>query len=63
MWFGLCFHRCELPVPLGFPLLGTVVEVRDTDGFTIQEGHGQVFLGCFTFADWANLFFSLEKEI
>ncbi|CAD7668919.1 unnamed protein product [Nyctereutes procyonoides] len=37
--------KCELPVPLGFPLLGTVVEVRDTDGFTIQEGHGQVFLG------------------
>ncbi|XP_045853695.1 beta-alanine-activating enzyme isoform X3 [Meles meles] len=37
--------KCELPVPLGFPLLGTVVEVRDTNGFTIQEGHGQVFLG------------------
>ncbi|XP_006931171.1 beta-alanine-activating enzyme isoform X5 [Felis catus] len=37
--------KCELPVPLGFPLLGTVVEVRDTNGFTIQEGNGQVFLG------------------
>ncbi|XP_059240341.1 beta-alanine-activating enzyme isoform X2 [Mustela nigripes] len=37
--------KCELPVPLGFPLLGTVVEVRDTNGFTIQEGRGQVFLG------------------
>ncbi|XP_032707132.1 beta-alanine-activating enzyme isoform X3 [Lontra canadensis] len=37
--------KCELPVPLGFPLFGTVVEVRDTNGFTIQEGHGQVFLG------------------
>ncbi|XP_023566899.1 acyl-CoA synthetase family member 4 isoform X2 [Octodon degus] len=37
--------KCELPVPLGFPLLGTVVEVRDADGFTIQEGSGQVFLG------------------
>ncbi|XP_032190257.1 beta-alanine-activating enzyme isoform X2 [Mustela erminea] len=37
--------KCELPVPLGFPLLGTVVEVRDTNGFTIQEGHGQIFLG------------------
>ncbi|KAM9678464.1 beta-alanine-activating enzyme isoform 3-T5 [Trichechus inunguis] len=30
--------KCELPVQLGFPLLGTVVEVRDTNGFTIQEG-------------------------
>ncbi|XP_025242415.1 beta-alanine-activating enzyme isoform X1 [Theropithecus gelada] len=37
--------KCELPVQLGFPLLGTVVEVRDTNGFTIQEGSGQVFLG------------------
>nr|XP_010342433.1 beta-alanine-activating enzyme isoform X2 [Saimiri boliviensis boliviensis] len=37
--------KCELPVHLGFPLLGTVVEVRDTNGFTIQEGSGQVFLG------------------
>ncbi|XP_066135430.1 beta-alanine-activating enzyme isoform X2 [Saccopteryx bilineata] len=37
--------KCELPVQLGFPLLGTVVEVRDTNGFRIQEGNGQVFLG------------------
>ncbi|XP_008585635.1 PREDICTED: acyl-CoA synthetase family member 4-like, partial [Galeopterus variegatus] len=37
--------KCELPVQLGFPLLGTVVEVRDTNGFIIQEGNGQVFLG------------------
>ncbi|XP_045387624.1 beta-alanine-activating enzyme isoform X3 [Lemur catta] len=37
--------KCEMPVQLGFPLLGTVVEVRDTNGFTIQEGNGQVFLG------------------
>ncbi|XP_055290700.1 beta-alanine-activating enzyme isoform X3 [Moschus berezovskii] len=37
--------KCELPVQLGFPLFGTVVEVRDTNGFTIQEGNGQVFLG------------------
>nr|XP_017513911.1 beta-alanine-activating enzyme isoform X1 [Manis javanica] len=37
--------KCELPVQLGFPLHGTVVEVRDTNGFTIQEGNGQVFLG------------------
>ncbi|KAF6128450.1 aminoadipate-semialdehyde dehydrogenase [Phyllostomus discolor] len=37
--------KCELPVQLGCPLLGTVVEVRDTDGFRIQEGDGQVYLG------------------
>ncbi|XP_059526629.1 beta-alanine-activating enzyme isoform X2 [Myotis daubentonii] len=37
--------KCELPVQLGFPLLGTVVEVRDTSGFRIEEGNGQVFLG------------------
>lgn len=37
--------KCELPVQLGFPLLGTVVEVRDTNGSRIQEGNGQVFLG------------------
>ncbi|XP_022419374.1 beta-alanine-activating enzyme isoform X4 [Delphinapterus leucas] len=37
--------RCDLPVQLGFPLLGTVVEVKDTNGFTVQEGNGQVFLG------------------
>ncbi|KAM9086010.1 beta-alanine-activating enzyme isoform 5-T8 [Megaptera novaeangliae] len=37
--------KCELPVQLGFPLLGTVVEVKDTNGFTVQEGNGQVFLG------------------
>ncbi|XP_036890045.1 beta-alanine-activating enzyme isoform X2 [Sturnira hondurensis] len=37
--------KCELPVQLGFPLLGTVVEVRDADGFRIEEGNGQVYLG------------------
>ncbi|XP_012496551.1 PREDICTED: acyl-CoA synthetase family member 4 [Propithecus coquereli] len=36
--------KCEMPVQLGFPLLGTVVEVRDTNGFTIQEGTGQSVL-------------------
>ncbi|XP_004681336.1 PREDICTED: acyl-CoA synthetase family member 4 [Condylura cristata] len=37
--------KCDMPVQLGFPLLGTLVEVRDTNGFTIQEGNGQVYLG------------------
>ncbi|XP_074085479.1 beta-alanine-activating enzyme isoform X2 [Macrotis lagotis] len=35
----------ESPVQLGFPLLGTVVEVRDINGLTVEEGEGQVFLG------------------
>ncbi|KAK7831815.1 hypothetical protein U0070_016445 [Myodes glareolus] len=35
----------ESPVPLGSPLLGTVVEVRDTNGSLVHEGTGQVFLG------------------
>lgn len=58
---SLCFRRYELPVQLGFPLLGTVVEVRDTDGFRIQEGNGQVYLGCFIFIDWE--FFSKKKSV
>lgn len=63
IWFGwLCFPRCELPVQLGFPLHGTVVEVRDTNGFTIQEGNGQVFLGCFLFVDLESFFFFQEKK-
>ncbi|XP_058523250.1 beta-alanine-activating enzyme isoform X2 [Ochotona princeps] len=37
--------RQELPVPLGSPLLGTVVEVRDPSGSAVHEGTGQVFLG------------------
>ncbi|XP_008046116.1 acyl-CoA synthetase family member 4 isoform X2 [Carlito syrichta] len=40
-----CTLKCDLPVQLGCPLLGTVVEVRDTDGLTVQEGSGQVFIG------------------
>ncbi|XP_041526980.1 beta-alanine-activating enzyme isoform X2 [Microtus oregoni] len=35
----------ESPVQLGSPLLGTVVEVRDTNGSPVHEGTGQVFLG------------------
>lgn len=40
-----CPSKRELPVPLGLPLLGTVVEVRDASGLAVQEGDGQVFLG------------------
>uniref|UniRef100_F6W7A3 Beta-alanine-activating enzyme n=1 Tax=Ornithorhynchus anatinus TaxID=9258 RepID=F6W7A3_ORNAN len=35
----------ESPVPLGAPLLGTIVEVRDPDGCRIEDGDGQVFIG------------------
>ncbi|XP_008831521.1 beta-alanine-activating enzyme isoform X2 [Nannospalax galili] len=35
----------ELPIQLGSPIFGTVVEVRDADGFPVHEGTGQVFLG------------------
>ncbi|XP_061540713.1 beta-alanine-activating enzyme isoform X1 [Phycodurus eques] len=32
-------------VPLGSPLMGTRVEVRDQDGGVVTEGEGQVFIG------------------
>ncbi|NXW53483.1 ACSF4 enzyme, partial [Eurystomus gularis] len=37
--------RTDFPIPLGSPLLGTKVEVRDTNGSTVLEGEGQIFLG------------------
>ncbi|XP_067993835.1 beta-alanine-activating enzyme isoform X3 [Melanerpes formicivorus] len=37
--------RADLPVPLGSPLLGTRVEVRDGSGAAVLEGEGQVFIG------------------
>ncbi|XP_032080487.1 beta-alanine-activating enzyme isoform X2 [Thamnophis elegans] len=38
-------HRFDAAVPLGTPLSGTAVEVRDAEGFLVQEGEGQVFIG------------------
>ncbi|XP_038625191.1 beta-alanine-activating enzyme [Tachyglossus aculeatus] len=35
----------ESPVPLGAPLLGTIIEVRDQDGCLVEDGDGQVFIG------------------
>uniref|UniRef100_I3J472 Aminoadipate-semialdehyde dehydrogenase n=1 Tax=Oreochromis niloticus TaxID=8128 RepID=I3J472_ORENI len=32
-------------VPLGTPLMGTVVEVRDEHGCVVSEGEGQIFIG------------------
>ncbi|XP_054901491.1 beta-alanine-activating enzyme [Poeciliopsis prolifica] len=40
---GLCGTASS--VPLGTPLMDTVVEVRDADGCVITEGEGQVFIG------------------
>ncbi|XP_067843232.1 beta-alanine-activating enzyme isoform X2 [Heptranchias perlo] len=37
--------RCEEHVPLGFPLLGTTLDVMDNSGQLILEGEGQVFIG------------------
>ncbi|NXN08898.1 ACSF4 enzyme, partial [Indicator maculatus] len=37
--------RTDCPIPLGSPLLGTKVEVRDTSGSAVLEGEGQVFIG------------------
>ncbi|NWU99282.1 ACSF4 enzyme, partial [Upupa epops] len=42
--FGADF-RADFPVPLGSPLLGTKVEVRDTSGSAVVEGEGQLFIG------------------
>lgn len=32
-------------MPLGAPLMGTIVEVRDDQGAVVTEGEGQVFIG------------------
>ncbi|XP_069056937.1 beta-alanine-activating enzyme isoform X2 [Pleurodeles waltl] len=37
--------RDDPAVPLGIPLLGTIVEVRDANGSIVEEGEGQLFLG------------------
>jgi len=41
--------RTDFPIPLGSPLLGTRVEVRDTNGSAVLEGEGQIFVGWFIF--------------
>ncbi|XP_053259085.1 beta-alanine-activating enzyme isoform X1 [Podarcis raffonei] len=38
-------HRFDSLVPLGTPLSGTIVEVKDANGSTVLEGEGQVFIG------------------
>ncbi|XP_054488650.2 beta-alanine-activating enzyme isoform X1 [Agelaius phoeniceus] len=37
--------RTDFPVPLGSPLLGTKLEVRDANGSAVLEGEGQIFIG------------------
>ncbi|NWH62090.1 ACSF4 enzyme, partial [Geococcyx californianus] len=38
--------RADFPIPLGSPLLGTKLEVRDSSGSPVLEGEGQIFIGC-----------------
>lgn len=38
-------HSTVSSVPLGTPLMGTVVEVRDEHGCVVSEGEGQIFIG------------------
>nr|XP_034968206.1 beta-alanine-activating enzyme [Zootoca vivipara]XP_034968207.1 beta-alanine-activating enzyme [Zootoca vivipara]XP_034968208.1 beta-alanine-activating enzyme [Zootoca vivipara]XP_034968209.1 beta-alanine-activating enzyme [Zootoca vivipara]XP_034968210.1 beta-alanine-activating enzyme [Zootoca vivipara] len=38
-------HRFDSIVPLGTPLSGTIVEVKDANGSAVVEGEGQVFIG------------------
>ncbi|XP_043918422.1 beta-alanine-activating enzyme [Protopterus annectens] len=35
----------DIPIPLGYPLLETLVEVQDSDGCVVKEGVGQIYLG------------------
>ncbi|NWH87482.1 ACSF4 enzyme, partial [Aegithalos caudatus] len=37
--------RTDFPIPLGSPLLGTKLEVRDANGSAVLEGEGQIFIG------------------
>ena len=39
--------RCDYPsaVPLGGPLLGTHVELRDEDGTQVDKGSGVIWIG------------------
>ncbi|NXS89959.1 ACSF4 enzyme, partial [Erpornis zantholeuca] len=37
--------RMDFPIPLGSPLLGTKLEVRDANGSAVLEGEGQIFIG------------------
>ena len=32
-------------VPIGLPLLDTIIEVRDESEYIVQEGMGQIYLG------------------
>ncbi|ETE59025.1 Acyl-CoA synthetase family member 4, partial [Ophiophagus hannah] len=42
---NLLFGEFDSAVPLGTPLSGTAVEVKDDKGLLVQEGEGQVFIG------------------
>lgn len=52
--------RTDFPVPLGSPLLGTTVEIRDANGSAVLEGEGQIFIGYFIFFYSSKIFFLLD---
>ena len=41
-------------VPLGLPLLDTLIEVRDDNGKVVQEGMGQIYIGELIFSGKLN---------
>lgn len=41
----LLFDRTDVSVPLGEPMLDTVMEVRDETGRLVTDGEGQLFIG------------------
>lgn len=52
-----CFVRTTDSVPLGEPLMNTVIEVRDDEGHLVTEGEGQVFIGENSFSSLLILIF------
>lgn len=40
-------------VPLGTPLMDTVVEIRDEHGCVVTEGEGQAFIGRKDFSEFS----------
>jgi len=43
--YHVLFDRTDLSVPLGEPMLDTIMEVRDETGRLVTEGDGHLFIG------------------